>query len=172
MTESTFEPHDLGAQMITNEKTGGAKQQKKARFDLIPPEVEWKLAELYGEGSTHYAERNWELGYDWSLSYAAARRHLAQFWAGEDVDPVTGAEHVISVAWHCMALSHFLGHPEYAQFDNRPVSAEIKSEPEEAVQYEQQELFPKTVKPCFSCDNPTDMDNCDMCYGLGIVDTK
>jgi hypothetical protein len=111
--------------------TGGAKGTKPARFDLIPAQEEWELAEHYGKGAAKY-ERvngldNWRNGYPWSLSYAALRRHLNAFWRGEDVDPETGSKHTIAVAWHALALSHFLNRPDLARFDDRqePICSEL-----------------------------------------------
>jgi len=92
---------------VTDPKTGGQKGMKLARFDLIPPEYEWELAEHYGKGAKKYADRNWEKGYDWSLAYQALRRHLNQWWRGEDRDPETGTHHLIAVIWHAIALYTF-----------------------------------------------------------------
>jgi hypothetical protein len=89
---------------VVDPTTGGEKGSKLARFDLVPAEFEWALAEHYGRGAKKYADRNWERGYRWSLSYAALRRHLNQWWAGEDIDPETGSSHLIAVAWHAIAL--------------------------------------------------------------------
>lgn len=98
--------------------TGGEKGSKLARYDLIPALPLKHLAELYGKGAEKYADRNWERGYDWSLSFAALNRHLWQFWSGEDMDEETGKPHLAAVAWHAFALLQFLeDHPE---FDNRP----------------------------------------------------
>ena len=105
---------------VVNEKTGAEKGQKDARFDLVPPDAEWALAEHFGKGAGKYAERNWERGTDWSLNYAAARRHLGLWWSGEDVDE-DGSSHLMAVAWHMFALYHFASsHPE---LDNRPKTA-------------------------------------------------
>lgn len=102
--------------------TGGEKGTKAARFDLIPYEAIWQLAELYGRGALKYADRNWELGYDWSLSFAAAQRHLWKFWNGEDNDPETGVPHPVAAMFHCAALTTYLQtHPE---FDDRPGKSE------------------------------------------------
>jgi hypothetical protein len=103
---------------ITNENTGGQKGQKTARFDLIPTGALWEVAELYGKGAEKYDDRNWELGYDWNLSYAAMQRHAQLFWAGEDRDPETGCHHLASVVFHCMALMTFA--ETYTEGDNRP----------------------------------------------------
>lgn len=98
--------------------TGAQKGSKLARYDLIPALPLKMLAELYGKGSEKYAERNWEGGYDWSLSFAAMQRHSWQFWNGEDFDPEMMLPHLASVAWHAFALMEFMiTHPE---FDNRP----------------------------------------------------
>lgn len=103
--------------------TGAAKGSKLARFSLIPPKCLWELAEHYGKGSLKYADRNWEKGYDWHLSYDALGRHLLAFWMGEDIDPETGSHHLIAVAWHAFCLRTFLeSHPEK---DDRPDPVEL-----------------------------------------------
>lgn len=103
---------------VVNEDTGGAKGSKLARFDLLPWQQIWKVAELYGKGAEKYAERNWERGYDWSLSYAALQRHAVLFWEGEDIDPETRCHHLSSVIFHALAMMEFgETHPD---LDNRP----------------------------------------------------
>lgn len=98
--------------------TGGEKGSKLARYDLIPVEPLRLLAEHFGRGARKYEDRNWERGYDWSLSFAALQRHAWQFWGGEDIDPETGSPHMVAVAWHALALVEYMAaHPE---FDNRP----------------------------------------------------
>ena len=85
-------------------ETGGEKGTKLARFSLIPPEFLWALAEHYGLGARKYADRNWERGYNWSLSIDALERHLNQWKMGEIYDLETGGHHLIAVAWHACAL--------------------------------------------------------------------
>lgn len=103
---------------VTDSETGAQKGQKLARFDLIPVKPLWELAEHFGRGARKYAEHNWAHGYRWSLCYAAAIRHLMQFWAGEDNDPETGSKHVIAAAWHCLVLAFFMD--VFARKDDRP----------------------------------------------------
>lgn len=113
--------HALGAEIrVVNETTGGAKGQKQARFDLIPKGPLWEVAELYGKGAEKYAERNWELGYDWSLSFGALQRHAWLFWGGESYDQETGKHHMASVAFHAFALMEF--GRTHAELDNRPAA--------------------------------------------------
>lgn len=84
---------------------------------------------MYGRGAQKYAPRNWEKGYDWSLSYSALQRHLNAFWGGEDLiqqneagdDPTAGVPHLTAAAWHTFALLDWSQtHPE---LDDRPVAA-------------------------------------------------
>ncbi len=103
---------------VTNPTTGGAKGSKPARFDLLPAGPLWQVAELYGEGAKKYDARNWERGYDWSLSFAALQRHAWKFWGGEDIDPETRKHHLASVCFHALAMMQFTStHPE---LDDRP----------------------------------------------------
>jgi len=103
---------------VTNEKTGGQKGSKLARYDLLPAGPLKQVAEHYGRGANKYSDRNWELGYDWNLSFAAMQRHAWQFWNGEDIDEETGGPHLAAVVFHAFALLEFMNtHPE---LDNRP----------------------------------------------------
>lgn len=122
MTQRVRQPTSLGdmthAELkaevrVVDPTTGGEKGSKLARFDLIPPGPLALLAKHYGKGSRKYADRNWEKGYKWGLSYAALQRHATAFWGGEDIDPETGTPHIIAVAWHALALAEFMKtHPE------------------------------------------------------------
>lgn len=91
---------------VTSE-SGGQKGQKLARFDLLPVEPLTEVARLYGRGAEKYADRNWELGYPWSLSFAAMQRHAWLFWGGESIDPETQRHHLASVVFHALALMEF-----------------------------------------------------------------
>ena len=107
-----------GEVRVIDPTTGGAKGQKMARFDLIPANPLWDVAEAYGRGAEKYEERNWERGYKYSLSFAALQRHAWMFWNGQDNDEETGLFHMAQVIFHAMALLEFLHtHPE---LDDRP----------------------------------------------------
>src|SRR5665647_773410 len=94
------------AEVRVTSETGGQKGTKLARFDLIPVQPLWAVAELYGYGTRKYADRNWERGYDWSLSYAALQRHANLFWSREDNDEETGLPHLAAVVFHALSLIH------------------------------------------------------------------
>lgn len=107
---------------VTSE-TGGQKGKKLAQFNLLPSDSLWELAEHFGKGSEKYEQvnglDNWRNGYPWSLSFAAAFRHLTLALAGQDIDPETGSKHVIAVAWHMLTLAHQMNRPEMQGFDDR-----------------------------------------------------
>ena len=92
---------------VVDPLTGGEKGTKVERYDLIPVEMLKALATHYGVGARKYADRNWEKGYKWGLSYAALMRHLEQWRSGEDNDPETGSNHLVAVIWHATALLVF-----------------------------------------------------------------
>ncbi len=101
---------------VTDPDTGGQKGSKLARFDLIPPRPLWKLAEHYGRGAAKYAERNWELGYSFSLSFAAMQRHAWAFWNKAEIngEAYEGDDyHLSAIAFHAFALQEYTQtHPE------------------------------------------------------------
>lgn len=107
----TWRPTAPGEILKIDPKTGGQKGTKKAQFHLIPREFLWELAEHYGgntpEFGGKYPARNWERGYDWSLSFDSVQRHLYSWVSGERYDKDTGKHHLICAAWHIVALFIF-----------------------------------------------------------------
>lgn len=111
---------DAVEKRITNDLTGGQKGGKPERFDLLPwPELA-EVARLYGQGAKKYDERNWEKGYELSLSFAALMRHLTLWWTSEDYDEETGCNHLASVIFHALAMMRFTNGTYPAELDNRP----------------------------------------------------
>lgn len=84
----------------------GVKGRKLARFDLIPKDVLWEVAEVLGWGATNRgdSERNWEKGLVAGDLVAGLFRHVSQWEAGEDVDEETGKSHLA----HAICLLMFL----------------------------------------------------------------
>ena len=129
----------LGEVRVTS-STGGSKGKKLAQFSLLPPGPLRRVAEHYGKGGLKYGDpRNWEKGYEWSLSYDALLRHLLAWWSGEDYDPESPdgrSEHLAAVVFHALALMEWRDtHPE---FDNRPNSTKTSPLESELQSY----LFP------------------------------
>lgn len=105
---------------VVNPVTGGAKGGKPERFDLLPWAELAEVARLYGQGAKKYDDRNWEKGYELSLSFAAMMRHATLFWSGEDHDPETGCNHMASVVFHALAMMRFTNGTYPQALDNRP----------------------------------------------------
>lgn len=115
---SEVAPVGTGEVRIRNERTGGEKGRKPARFELIPSDSLFCVAEVYGSGADKYADRNWEQGVDYSLMFGAMQRHLWAWWAGENLDPESGLSHLGHAAFHVLGLLHLQHtHPEC---DDRP----------------------------------------------------
>lgn len=116
-----------GEVRVVDVKTGGMKGQKLARFSLLPFDALWLIAEHFGKGASKYADRNWEKGYAWSLSYDAMMRHAVAFWHRQDngVDTKFGPyKHIVAAAWHAIVLIVYsirgIG------TDDRPLNATIE----------------------------------------------
>lgn len=67
---------------------------EKTRFDLVPMAAVAQIADVLAHGAAKYSPNNWARGTEWSRYYAAAMRHLAAFWGGEDIDPDSGLSHL------------------------------------------------------------------------------
>lgn len=114
---STSDKFVKGSEVRSVSSTGGEKGTKDARFDLIPADALFQLAEHYGFGARKYDDNQWRKGYEYSKSYAAMQRHLNAWWGGEDTDEETGSSHLSAAAWHCFTLLTFM--KDYPEFDDR-----------------------------------------------------
>lgn len=91
----------------------------KLPIHLVPPSAIKALAEVLDVGQQKYAPRNWEKGFDYSIPYACAMRHLLSWWGGEDIDKESGKHHLKHVLTNIAFLIEFLEtHPE---LDDRPI---------------------------------------------------
>lgn len=111
----------------TDPVTGGQKGRKLARFSLLPWDALWLVAEHFGKGAKKYADRNWELGYNWSDNHDAIHRHLALWWHGETYgkdDKFGQFRHIVAVAWHALVLVAF--EIRGAGTDDRPKKVNIQ----------------------------------------------
>lgn len=92
---------------VVDPKTGGAKGAKAQAMHLVPGDALLAISEHLNKGAQKYAERNWEKGYAWSLSFAAMQRHLWAWWQGEDQDAEFGWSHLRAVGFHALVLLAF-----------------------------------------------------------------
>lgn len=76
----------------------------KAPLHLVPPSAMRYLAKAFKNGADKYGAYNWrEKQISSSVYYAAAMRHLTDWWDGEDLASDSGVEH-IAHAMACCAL--------------------------------------------------------------------
>jgi len=77
-------------------------QDSKGRFDLIEPEMLFRLARHYEVGAIKYNDRNWEKGIPVSSNINSAFRHLAKYMQGwQDED------HLAAVIWNITCIMRF-----------------------------------------------------------------
>jgi hypothetical protein len=73
----------------------------KPRYDLIPPELLKRLAEVYSRGSEKYGDNNWRKANseeEYQRFVASAFRHFEQWRAGEDDE-----DHAMQACWNIVA---------------------------------------------------------------------
>lgn len=76
-------------------------QDGKPRYELIPPELLKRLAELYSRGAEKYGDDNWKKANseeEYLRFTASAFRHFEQWRAGEDDE-----DHAIGCIWNIIA---------------------------------------------------------------------
>ena len=83
---------------------GRKDDQGKLRYDLLPPDALEALAEIFTDGAAKYGEKNWSKGMAWSRPYAAAQRHLWQWWSGVDIDEESSRNHLAHAAVNILFL--------------------------------------------------------------------
>jgi dATP/dGTP diphosphohydrolase, N-terminal len=76
----------------------------KLRYDLEAQDARRGTIEVLTFGASKYEDRNWEKGMAWGRVYAAAQRHLAAWWTGEETDSESGLPHLD----HAACCIHFL----------------------------------------------------------------
>lgn len=77
----------------------------KLDMGLVPDTAVASMALAFTEGALKYGRYNWRIaGVRASIYHAAARRHLAKWWNGEQCDQSTGVPHLASVMACCAIL--------------------------------------------------------------------
>ncbi len=77
----------------------------KAPLQYIPMTALIHEAHAFDDGQMKYGPFNWRhTGVSLSTYYAAAMRHLMQYWDGEDYDPISGVHHLAHARACCAIL--------------------------------------------------------------------
>jgi hypothetical protein len=83
-------------------KTGGLREPKPERFDLMSPVGLYRLARHYANGAKKYGDHNWEKGVDYSGCINAIFRHTIKFMLGSKDE-----DHLAAIAWNAFALMEY-----------------------------------------------------------------
>ena len=92
MTQKKYVVKDNGTRESFSE--GGAVRQVsagKGRYDLIPPMVIKRDAQLYESGAKAYDENNWTKGIPSTRFFESAKRHLDDYLLTRDEDNLAAA---------------------------------------------------------------------------------
>jgi hypothetical protein len=84
------------------------------RFDLLPLRPLAELARFYGE---NHAEPVTTDGRAWSDEYAKLQEHSVKFWAGENLDAVSGHLHSTFITHHAMNIIELT--QRFPEYDDR-----------------------------------------------------
>ncbi len=87
-------------------ETGIKHDSNKIRFDLIPPEFLFALAQVLTNGAEKYADRNWEKGMAWGKVFGACMRHLWCWWGGKQKTNINFAFGDLDSEWQFSHLWH------------------------------------------------------------------
>ena len=110
MSISKFNPKEIYTRPLVDsgERTtfpSGAQREKteeKGRFDLIEPEVLFRLAHQLEKGANKYSARNWEKGIPVSDCVDSALRHLTKYLQGW-----TDEDHLAACVWNIGCIMRF-----------------------------------------------------------------
>lgn len=106
---------------LTESKTEGVKTDEgKLPFDLIAWDAMQGLAKVLQFGAKKYSRRNWENGIAYSRVFAAAQRHLASWFNGENIDSETSLPHIDHAMCCLMFLSAYEKRGQGEKCDDRP----------------------------------------------------
>lgn len=97
----TFITKDSGQRQEFGSGAQRDTREGKGRFDLLPPVVIRRYAELLERGSIKYHARNWERGMPLSRYADSALRHLFQLLAGDQDE-----DHAAAVIFNVGAIIH------------------------------------------------------------------
>jgi len=75
---------------------------EQARFDLIPMEILYRLALIYGEGARKYGDYNWQKGSPWSDVLNHAMKHFQEWREGDFSE-----DKLAKVIWGFVTLAWF-----------------------------------------------------------------
>lgn len=126
---------------------------KKVSYSVIPETVIAEIAVAMMEGARKYARHNYRVaGVKASVYFDAARRHLAKWWEGQDIDPDSGVHEITKAIASLVVLRDAMIQGKYS--DDRPPKAsegwmnDIQKQVNELF-----EKYPESLKPYTEIEN-------------------
>jgi hypothetical protein len=98
---------------------GSKYDEEKVPVDLLPPDPLWEVARVLEFGARKYDGWNWYKGIKYTRLYAAALRHMWQWFRGYNNDIESGLSHL---AHACCCMLFLLQQiiEDRSELDNRP----------------------------------------------------
>lgn len=86
---------------ITQFSTGAVRDNDddKAKMDLLPWDLMFRLAKWYELGAKKYGRNNWRLGQKKSHTFSSLIRHVIKYKLGQ-----TDEDHLAAVIWNAFSL--------------------------------------------------------------------
>ena len=105
--DKKFITKDSGKRILYKSGFNRDIQDGKPRYDLIPPAMIKRIAELYMRGAVKYGDNNWQKAKtpeEMQRFKASAWRHFVQYMSGE-----TDEDHMAAVCFNLFALEYHNG---------------------------------------------------------------
>ena len=94
----------------------------KVPFSTVPSQVIGELGVAMLEGALKYGRSNWRcMGVRASVYYDAGRRHMEDWWEGQDIDPASGLSHITKAIASLVVLRDSMLQGNWV--DDRPPAA-------------------------------------------------
>lgn len=96
-----YETKDSGERVTFESGFNRDVQDNKPRYDLIPPELLRRLADVYARGAKKYGDDNWQRAssdVEYQRFIASAFRHFEAWRAGQEDE-----DHAMQCVWNIIA---------------------------------------------------------------------
>lgn len=110
-----YETKDSGERVLFDSGFNRDINKGKPRYDLIPPELLYRLAMLYTRGAEKYGDDNWqkaETKEELNRFVESAFRHFEQWRMGKDDE-----DHAIATIWNLIAYEWHTQHKPHRNED-------------------------------------------------------
>lgn len=105
-----FETKDSGERITYDSGFNRDIQDNKPRYDLIPPELLRRLADVYARGSKKYGDNNWQKAnsdVEYQRFIASAFRHFEAWRSGQEDE-----DHAMQCVWNIISYEWHRHHKE------------------------------------------------------------